>query len=173
MTRAQRVLHDVAISSAAGLVATKPMEVVTTKIQRVQSEEATIREQQASPGLASEVAARKAAQRAGVHLDERQVQRAGQVLHYSLAMAWGPLYPVLRRRLGLSPLSAGLGTGLAMFLIADEGFNSLSGTSAPPRAYPLVTHVRGLAGHVVFGLVLAAVTEAAWRLTGACRERPL
>ncbi len=60
-------------------------------------------------------------------------------------------------------------TGAAMSLIADEIATPLLGFSAPNRAYPLVTHVRGVVAHLVFGLAVAAVTEAVW---AAVRQTP-
>jgi hypothetical protein len=38
------------------------------------------------------------------------------------------------------------------------------GFSAPNRACPLCTHLRGFVAHLVFGLGVAATTEAGWRL---------
>lgn len=43
------------------------------------------------------------------------------------------------------------------------------GFSAPNRSYPLATHARGFVAHLVFGLAVAAVTEAGW---GLLRQRP-
>lgn len=54
----------------------------------------------------------------------------------------------------------------AMSLIADELMTPAAGCSAPNRAYPLVTHLRGFAAHLAFGLAVAGVTEAAWLLRG-------
>ena len=53
-----------------------------------------------------------------------------------------------------------------MSLVADEGMTPALGFSAPNRSYPLATHLRGFAAHLAFGLGVAAVTEAGWRLTG-------
>jgi hypothetical protein len=51
-----------------------------------------------------------------------------------------------------------------MSLLVDEGLTPLLGFSAPNRAYPLATHARGVAVHLVFGMAVAAVTETAWAL---------
>lgn len=45
---------------------------------------------------------------------------------------------------------AGILAGLALSAIVDEGLNPIIGSSAPPQAYPLSTHVRGLAGHLAY-----------------------
>ena len=54
-----------------------------------------------------------------------------------------------------------------MSLLTDEIMAPALGFTAPNRAYPLVTHLRGVAGHLVFGLAVAAVTEAAWAFVGS------
>ncbi|MDP9445176.1 MAG: hypothetical protein M3P83_12820, partial [Actinomycetota bacterium] len=66
----------------------------------------------------------------------------------------------------LNPLTAGLATGAAMSLIADELMTPAFGFSAPNLDYPLVTHARGLAAHLTFGLAVAGVVEAGWTATG-------
>lgn len=89
------------------------------------------------------------------------------MFHYGLAVSWAPVYAYLRRRRsGLRPVPAGLVMGTAMSLVADETITPALGFSAPNRAYPLSTHLRGLAAHLAFGLAVAAVTEAAWCLRG-------
>ncbi len=60
----------------------------------------------------------------------------------------------------------GLATGAAMSLIADEAMTPLLGFSAPNSAYPLSTHLRGFVAHLVFGLAVAATTEAVWAARG-------
>jgi hypothetical protein len=40
------------------------------------------------------------------------------------------------------------------------------GFSAPNRAYPMVTHVRGFVAHLAYGAAVAAVIEAGWCLRG-------
>lgn len=73
---------------------------------------------------------------------------------------------MLRRARDVHPFLAGLGTGAAMSLVADEAMTPLLGYSAPNRAYPLATHLRGFLAHLVFGLAVTATTETAWALRG-------
>lgn len=89
--------------------------------------------------------------------------------HYGLAVSWAPVYALIRRTTLIGPVSAGLASGAAMSLIVDEGLTPMLGFSAPNRDYPLITHARGFAAHLAFGLAVAAVTEATWCLT---RRRP-
>ncbi len=73
---------------------------------------------------------------------------------------------LLRRKTAMTTVGAGLTTGAAMSLIADEGMTPLFGFSAPNKAYPLVTHLRGFVAHLAFGLAVAATSELAWALRG-------
>ncbi len=61
--------------------------------------------------------------------------------------------------------------GATLSLVVDEGLNPLLGFTARPSAYPVATHLRGLAGHLVYGLALAGTTELAWRLIRATPGR--
>jgi hypothetical protein len=53
-----------------------------------------------------------------------------------------------------------------MSLIADEGMTPLLGFSAPNKAYPLVTHLRGFVAHLVWGLAVGSTSELAWAVRG-------
>ncbi len=87
-------------------------------------------------------------------------------MHYGLGVGLAPLYMVLRRRTSLTPIGAGMTAGIALYAVLDEALNPLLGLTPPPQAYPSITHLRGLAGHVVLGVVLAAAVEAGWAVTG-------
>ena len=80
--------------------------------------------------------------------------------HYLLGLGWAPVYVVIRRRTGLAPLAAGLVTGLGLWAGFDEGLVPTLGFSAPNRAYPVSTHLRGFVGHLVYGLTIMAIVEA-------------
>jgi hypothetical protein len=86
------------------------------------------------------------------------------LFHYGLGMSWGPPYTLLRRETNLGPVSAGLLVGAAMSLLVDEGMTPLLGFSAPNRDYPLVTHLRGVAAHLAFGLGVAGTAETLYWL---------
>jgi uncharacterized membrane protein YagU involved in acid resistance len=137
------------------------MEPVTTTLYERASEADRQREQRVSPGVPYRVAAEKMSGRLGLRLSDQQLDRAGLVLHYGLGVGWAPLYVLLRRWWRMPAPQAGTVTGLALFAIVDEGLNPIIGSSAPPQAYPLSTHVRGLVGHLAYGLALAAAVEAA------------
>lgn len=157
-----------------GYVGTKVMERVSTKLYEWESEKARQQEDEVRPGDPPILAARKTTQWLGLELSEEQIQAIGLYLfHYGLGMSWGAVYTLLRRRTGLDPVPAGLLTGAAMSLLVDEGLTPLLGFSAPNRAYPLVTHLRGFVAHLVFGLGTAGTAETLYWLgrNGVAEER--
>lgn len=160
------LIKDMPVAVAAGYLGTRFMEPVSQKLYEWEPEEDRKQEDAARPGDPSQIAAEKTAKLLGVELNDTQKERLGMVFHYGLAVSWAPVYSLLRRRTALSPVAAGLVSGAAMSLVADEGITPLLGFSAPNRAYPLSTHVRGLLAHLAFGLAVATATEGAWRLTG-------
>ncbi|MBC9724992.1 DUF1440 domain-containing protein [Streptomyces sp. TRM68367] len=163
------LLTDAAIAPVAGYVATKAMEPVSMQLYRLESEEDRKREDAARPGPPFQIAAEKTLGLLGIHPQGTAREKAGMAFHYGLAISWAPVYALLRRTTGLHPALAGVTTGAAMSLIVDEGLTPVLGFSAPNRAYPTATHLRGITAHLVYGLAVAAVTETAWAVT---RRRP-
>ncbi|CDZ90102.1 DUF1440 domain-containing protein [Rhodococcus ruber] len=160
------LLTDAVIAPVAGYAATKVMEPVSMKLYQLESDETRRREDAARPGSPSQIAADKTLGLLGIHLDDKARERAGTAFHYGLAISWAPVYALLRRTTGLTPVAAGLASGAAMSLIVDEGITPLAGFSAPNRDYPAVSHLRGFAAHLAFGIAVAAVTETAWTILG-------
>ncbi len=163
------ITEDLAVSALAGYLGTKAMEPLSEKLYELESASDRAREDDARPGPPYRIAAEKTLRLLGVKPTEQQLDRAALVFHYGLAISWSPLYALLRRRARLRPIPAGLAMGTAMSVLADELMTPALGFSAPDRAYPLVTHLRGVAAHLAFGLAVAAVTETTWWLR---RRRP-
>jgi uncharacterized membrane protein YagU involved in acid resistance len=165
--RAQPLLADLAVGLAAGLVATWATDLAQGPLRRATPEGARRREARVSPGpFSSQVAARRIAERLGRPVEDRRLRPVAKAVHHGLGMAWGPVYCLLRRHAGLEPLSAGLAAGAALSLVVDEGLAPALGLSAPNRAYPAATHVRGFLAHLVWGAAAALAAEAIYRLTG-------
>jgi uncharacterized membrane protein YagU involved in acid resistance len=160
------VLEDLAVASLAGYVGTKAMEPVSMKLYELESEQARQQEDEARPGPPYQLAAEKIFGAFGVTLKGKALQRGSMAMHYGLALSWSPLYVLLRRKTAMTSVGAGLTTGAAMSLIADEAMTPMFGFSAPNKAYPLVTHLRGFVAHLAFGLAVAATCELAWALRG-------
>lgn len=167
--KAAAILEEAVVAAAAGYVGTKVMEPLSMKLYELESDQARQREEAARPGPPYRMAAEKLASLLGKDLDDQALERWGMAFHYGLAVSWAPVYGLLRRKTPMGPLTAGLATGAAMSVVVDEGLTPALGLSARNRAYPLATHVRGVVAHLVFGLVVAGVSEAAWALL---RRRP-
>lgn len=165
----RRTMADLALAAVAGYVGTRAMEPVSMRLYQWESDAARTREDAARPGAPYRIAAEKLTHLSGLHLDDERLDRLALAFHYGLALQWAPLYPLLRRRLQLTPLPAALLTGAAMSVVADELMTPAFGFSAPNLDYPLVTHVRGFLAHLVFGAAIAATVETGWALL---RQRP-
>jgi uncharacterized membrane protein YagU involved in acid resistance len=158
--------EDTALGAVSGYVGTKVMEPVSMKLYQWESEEHRTQEDEVRPGPPFQLAAQKTAHLLGIKLSDQQLQRASMGFHYGLAMSWAPLYALIRRRWHTPVAATALGSGAAMSLIVDEGLTPTLGFSAPNRAYPMVTHVRGFVAHLAYGAAVAAVIEAGWCLRG-------
>lgn len=160
--RTRDAVRDVALATAASYVGTKAMEPVSMKLYEMESAADRERGDAVRPGPPYRVAAEKITRSLGLDLNDQQLDRLSLVLHYGLAAQWAPLYPVLRRSTRLSTPVAGLATGAAMSIVADELMTPAFGFSAPNLEYPLSTHVRGFLAHLVFGLAVAVSVETGW-----------
>ncbi len=118
--KVRTLVADLALSAAAGYLGTKAMEPVSMKLYELEPAEARAREDAARPGAPYRIAAEKLTKVFGLELNEKQLDRLSLVFHYGLAIQWAPLYPFLRRRTSLTPITAGLATGAAMSIVADE-----------------------------------------------------
>jgi hypothetical protein len=153
----------------AGYVGTKAMEPVSMFLYRHEPAQARAIEDAARPGPPSRAAGEKITSALGLNLTDEVLDKVALGFHYGLALSWAPLYGILRRRVGLAAPLAALLTGLTMSVLADELMTPLLGFSAPNRAYPLATHLRGVVAHLVFGATVGAVSEVPWATTGGGR----
>lgn len=69
---------------------------------------------------------------------------AAGMAFYASGIGGDPVCCVMRRAAGINSLGAGVA--------ADELVNPAFGFSAPNRGYPTTADVRGLLGHLVYGL---------------------
>lgn len=138
----------------AGAAATWAMDRVTQFIMDRQDMMTVLREKMARvEGLdASHALANRAARRLGISWRLGQPHPAGVGTHYSVGMLISAVYDILRQRVEFAGRSRGLLLGLAAFLVIDEGLKPLIGAASSPGSYPLQTHLRGLAGYLVFGI---------------------
>jgi len=156
--KGKEALSNVGIGLVGGLIGKMLMQPVSNKLYRWEPEAVRQREIDVRPGLPADIAAEKIRQRLNLDLSQAQTQKLGRVLFYGAGMAWGPIYTLLRNA-NFHPLAAGLVTGAAMSAVVDEIMTPGLDLSAPNRAYPLLTHLRGFAAHLVYGLAVMATVE--------------
>lgn len=156
---AHPLIKNALIGLAGGYAGLLVMDKATTALMNVESEADKEAEKRASPGAAYTLAARDIAGSIGLRLDEEKASSVGAVFHTGLGLGAGVAYMALRRGAGMNPVGAALLTAGTLFLGLDEGLNWAMGWSAPPSAYPAATHLRGAAGHLVLGTVVATTAE--------------
>ena len=157
--RTRDLVSGTAAGVVGGYVGTKVMNPVTTKLYELAPEADKARERAVSPGSPYRIGVQKAAALLGTSLTEEQLNAAAAAAPHMVGISGGLLYVALRRVLHLNPIVAGLVAALALFLVVDEGLTPALGLSAPDRAYPLSTHLRGFLGHLAYGAAAAATTE--------------
>ena len=118
----------------------------------------------AAPGPAHAAAA-KAADAAGVSIDDKQKSVAGHTVHYGVGIGVGALYGLLR---GMAPsVTTGRGSlyGVAAFILGDEIGTPALGLAKGPLDYPARDHAKSALSHVVFGLLTDLGTRllAPWK----------
>ena len=95
--RTSRVVSGAAAGVIGGYVGTRVMSPVTSKLEELAPEADRAREKAVSPGSPYKIGVRKAADLAGVKLDDKQVDAAASAMPYTVGIAGGLLYVALRR----------------------------------------------------------------------------
>lgn len=139
-----------------GYVASRTMDAVTAMLYERQGEGSRRREEEVAPGGMPRETVRQIGRLLGRSLDDETAGRVAHGMHRGLGIVYGAVAASLVHR-GWRPMAAGPTVGLGAFAVVDEG---LAIDRAPQ--FPLVTHLRGLAGHATWGVVagiLLALTE--------------
>lgn len=161
MAKERSIALDLLKGAIAGAAATWVMGRVTTLLYQMQDEETKDEETEARDGkTAYGVAAEKAAALFGQDLDDQQRQRLGMAIHWALGIGTGALYAALRDRWEGAGWAGGLGLGATFWGVVDEGMNPALGLTPGPGAFAAETHVRGLLGHLSFGVVTETTLKA-------------
>lgn len=165
MRNGNGMVTDIALGAVAGLAATWVMGLVTSYMYEHEDSAAREEEDAARGGrTAYGTAAERAASAAGADLSDEQIQKLGSGIHWVLGMGAGAAYGALRHRLPAADAAQGLAFGTAFWGLIDEGANTALRLTPGPTAFPWQTHARGLAGHLVFGLVTETILDAADRI---------
>lgn len=85
-------------------------------------------------------------------LNDREKDRAGQIVHYSFGALSGAVYGAMAEMSPLARRGAGLLFGGGLFVAVDELLVPLLGWSGAPQEYPVSSHLYGFASHAVYGV---------------------
>ena len=105
------------------------------------------------------VTANRVADAVGTSPTPRQPHPAGIGVHYGIGMAPAMAYAALRHQVPALRTGRGLLYGLGLFLVVDEGMVPALGLAGGPTEYPWQAHARGLATHLVLGVVTDAALD--------------
>lgn len=153
---------DIVLGALAGAAATWLMGQATTYLYE-HEDAAARREEDEARGdrTAYAVAAEKAARAVGQELDDEQEKMLGSAIHWGLGIGAGALYGAMRHRVPWIDRGQGLAFGAVFWLVVDEAANPALGLTPGPAAFPWQTHARGLAGHLLFGVVTDTMLDLA------------
>jgi len=145
-TTAADVLTDAALGAIAGVAATAAMGPLTSHLSKHQP-----RKLGAPPTVKL---AQKAVPTLGKSLPARRHSLAGSVIQYGFGTFWGAALGALSARWKPLPPGAGVALGIILWASMDEAALPALGLSGKPGESPRQAHARGLAAHVLHGVVL-------------------
>lgn len=157
---------NLSIGAAIGYASSMAMDKATGWYLGYQSEASRRREEEVAPGGAPVLVGKKLARLVGRDVSDEGAVKIGSLVHRSLGMTYGMAAALTRK--DVAPLAAGVATGATAFLVVDEAFLSAFFTP-PPWAYPIESHLRGVVGHLGYGLAAGAMLSVARRV-GAVRR---
>ena len=150
----QSIVSDVIKGTLAGAAAMWSMERTVSYLWRHEDPPARQRYEEVTEATyVPDRTAEKVEQALRLDLTQDQRQRLAMALHWAVGFGTGVTYALLRRRVPTVAAAQGLLFGFAFSALFDEGATVLFGLAKPPQAYPWQDHARGLAGHLVYGLV--------------------
>lgn len=183
---ARHIITDMLLGAVAGAAASWAMAQTTRYLYEHENRAAKAQEKEArgskrasgveagnAPGMVEQggvsglssggsVAVEKAARVFEQELSNEERKKLEIKLNLGLSMGAGAAYALLRHRVPAADWGHGLAFGALFWLLIDEVGNTVLGLTPPPGKFPWETHARGIAGHLVFGLV----TETVLELTG-------
>ena len=140
-----------ALAGAAAIWATDKLDQAMYDSEPAEARRQTIRARPDGMDPAH-VMANRAARAVGTHLG--QPHPAGIAVHYAIGAFMAAAYAAMLGRVPGAGAGRGIGFGLTMFAIKDEGLNTLLGTAGKPKDYPWQDHARGFVAHGFFGFAV-------------------
>lgn len=150
---------DALVGAASGLLASWLMEQAQARVLAHAGSAATLARERAAQGELEPATIRTAARAArllGRPLPDDRRAAAGEFVHYATGAAFGALFGVAGRRVGVPALLGGALFGVAVWLLNDELVVPALGLAKAPWRYPPSTHAKALAAHLVYGATTGA-----------------
>lgn len=154
------ISSDIAFGAIAGIIGGFALAGTAAFIYGLTSKKDTIKEALIEPRDPFIVMAEKTEKLIGINLNERQKKLFEQSVSTALTASAGAGYALLTRKWKLNWLLGGVVFGGLFWVAEDEGLSPALGLVGDNTKYPLEAHVRGLAAHVIFGIVTAALLKA-------------
>lgn len=154
------LLTDMAAGAAAGIVGGMALGGTAQVLYDLASPKDVALEQAIEPRNPFVVLAQKLEGAAGLEKDERREKLFEKAVITGVSASSGALYAVAARKWSLGWLAGGVVFGALFWAIEDEGLGPAMGLAGDNSKYPLEAHLRGLAAHVVFGIVTAGLLKA-------------
>jgi hypothetical protein len=162
-SNSDKVMMNAAKGAIAGAIAVWAMDRLDWFMFEHEDQAARRQTESARPGGMdpAHVSANRAAEAMGTELHPKQPHAAGIAMHYALGIGPAAIYGALREKLPVESQGQdfwyGLGLGVGLFVIQDEGLNKAMGISGKQKDYPWQAHGRGFVAHLAFGLVTNTV----------------
>lgn len=154
------LLTDMAAGAAAGVVGGMALGGTAAVLYDLASPQDVAREQAIEPRNPFVVLAQRLETAAGIEKDERREKLFEKAVITAVSASSGALYAATARKWSLGWLAGGAVFGALFWAIEDEGLGPAMGLAGDNTKYPLEAHLRGLAAHVVFGVVTAGLLKA-------------
>ena len=171
LSRNQRIIESpwttLGCGALGGFLGTRAMEPVTALLYEHEDEADKRREEELRKEPPFQTLAGRLLELVGVEPSEDRKKKLGMMVHWGYGIGWGVLYAFLRKRVPRLRMALGLPFGILFSIVGDEVMNTVMGLTAPPKAWPIDAHVRGLVGHVTY----AAVAEGTCRAVEAACSR--
>jgi len=152
---------NLAVGALAGIIGGFALAGAAQTIYSLTSPKKIAEETAIEPRDPFIVLAEKLEKLTGRNLNDSQKKIFEQCAATALSATAGVSYALLASKWKLNWLAGGLVFGGLFWAIEDEGLSPVLGLVGDNTKYPLEAHVRGLAAHVIFGIVTAAFIKAA------------
>lgn len=153
------MLRTLIVGSIAGLAGDEALKRVGAFLYERTDPADVAREQELEPREPFVALAHKVNRSLGLGLSGPTEEHAGRLLATGYGLGGGIAYQLLAQRVRPGWVLGGAVFGTLFWLLGDELAGPALGLVGDNTAYPAEAHLRGLASHVAFGMVAAALVE--------------